>query len=368
MARSRSQAESPACYAMVHSGLEEIAAEEITQDLGGVIKKSGKGIIVFRVDTIDRSILELRTTEDVFVLAWGTDELSYKAEDLKRIQAWTDRQVDWNRLLQIHHSIRPKPKSKPTLRLVVQKTGEHGYRRLDAHKALVRGLAGKLPSSWKFAEENAAIEIWLTIHGNVAVCGVRLSDRTMRHRKYKVEHLPASLRPTVAAAMVRLADIKPGNTVVDPMCGAGTLLAEALEYARSHFPAGAEGAIKVQGGDVDPQAVRYAQANLQKLGEVTLKTWDARRLPLPVQSVDRVVCNPPFGIQLATPEEIGPLYTQLVQQCDKVMKPGATAVFVAADAGPLRDAAKQLKWKQTRQMPMRMLGQGAIIVVFRKPG
>src|SRR5262249_36313826 len=149
--------------------------------------------VVFRLDNIDDRILSLRTTEDVFVLAWGTDQLTYRALDLDKIRDWTAHDVDWDRLLQIHHGIRPKPKGKPTYHLVTQMHGTHGYRRADAGMALARGLAGKLPAAWRPAEENAAVEIWLAIDGATAVCGLRLSDRTMRHRTYKVEHLPASL-------------------------------------------------------------------------------------------------------------------------------------------------------------------------------
>src|SRR5262249_43342817 len=156
----------------------------------------------------------------------------YRAEDLKSIRRWTAHDADWDALLRLHHGVRPKPKGKPTVHLVTQMTGEHGYRRADARKALVQGLAGKLPASWRHVDEDASLEIWLTIHGATAVCGVRLSDKTMRHRTYKEEHLPASLRPTIAAAMVRLAEVKPGHVVLDPMCGAGTILAEALTSAR----------------------------------------------------------------------------------------------------------------------------------------
>src|SRR6202044_1905483 len=106
--------------------------------------------------------------------------------------------------------------------------GEHGYLRRDVRKALAQGLSGKFPDSWKPAEENAAIEVWLSIQEATAVCGLRLSDRTMRHRTYKLEHRPASLRPTVAAAMVRLAEVRPAQTILDPICGAGPNLAEYL--------------------------------------------------------------------------------------------------------------------------------------------
>src|SRR5262249_21191589 len=159
------------------------------------------GLVVFRLDAIDDRILTLRTVEDVLLYAWGTDQLTYRAEDLDKIRRWTAHEVPWAELLRLHHGLRPKPKGRPTFRLVTQMHGTHGYKRMDAGKALAQGLAGKLPESWRHVEENAAVEIWLTIQGHTAVCGLRLSDRTMRHRTYKLEHRPASLRPTLAAAM-----------------------------------------------------------------------------------------------------------------------------------------------------------------------
>src|SRR6516225_7450059 len=220
MSRPRTPPPLPPCYALVQPGLEPVASEEIERDLGGEVKRTGRGLVVFRVPEIDDRVLALRTVEDVFLLAWGTDQLTYRAEDLEHIRRWTAQKADWPWLLQLHHAIRPKPKGKPTYRLVTQMTGEHGYRRIDAREALAKGLAGKLPASWRHAEENAAVEVWLTIDGATAYCGLRLSDRTMRHRSYKLEHIAASLRPTLAAAMVRLAEIKPNQVVLDPMCGA----------------------------------------------------------------------------------------------------------------------------------------------------
>jgi tRNA (guanine6-N2)-methyltransferase len=356
----------PALYAMVHPGLEEVAAEEIRTELKGEVKRAADGIVVFRLRDIDRDVLQLRTTEDVFLHAWGTDQLSYRAVDLESIRRWTARDADWAELLRIHHAIRPKPKGKPTYRLVVQMTGEHGYFRADVKKALARGLAGKVPESWRPAEENAAVEFWLTIHGAVAVCGLRLSDRTMRHRTWKFEHFPGSLRPTMAAAMVRLAQLKPGNVVLDPMCGAGTILAEASLYVRQQAGRNPAWTIALQGGDIDPHHVKFARTNLRQLAEAPLETWDARKLPLADASVDRVICNLPFGKQLSSPEEIGPLYRAVVKQLDRVLKPRGRAVLLVAEAGALKEAIRPTGWKQERFVPVRILGQRAVIMVHRK--
>jgi tRNA (guanine6-N2)-methyltransferase len=363
MSKRRSRSEPlPPCYATVFPGLEGIAAEEIAASLKGEVKRTAHGLTVFRVPQIDSALLQLRTVEDVFLLAWGTDKLSYRASDLKRIRAWTAHEVDWDQLLRIHHAIRPKPKGKPTYRLVAQMTGEHGYRRTDARKALAEGLAGKLPATWRPAEENADVEIWLTIHGATAVCGLRLSDRTMRHRSYKMEHLPASLRPTVAAAMARLAEIKPRQVVLDPMCGAGTILAEVLELARAEEIRLAA----VWGGDLKVDALRAAGPNLRRLGHVVLVGWDARFLPLPDRSVARIVCNPPFGKQLGHPEDIGPLYRRLLREFDRVLHARGRAVLLVSDQAALKDAAADVAWNLVRQFRVRVLGQPAFLSVWMK--
>jgi 23S rRNA G2445 N2-methylase RlmL len=241
-------------------------------------------------------------------------------------------------------------------------TGEHGYRRKDALEALGRGLRGKLPASWRYADEDAAVEIWLTIHGATAVCGLRLSDRSMRHRMYKAEHLPASLRPSLAAAMVQLAETRPGHSVLDPMCGAGTILAEQMN---ARLPSGQARPI-VLGGDVDCSALRVAGINLRRIGEPKLVRWDASRLPLPPESIDRIVSNPPFGKQLSRPEEIGPLYQAMVRSYDRVLKPDGRAVLLVSDVAALKAATRQVGWTGLRQLRVRVLGQPAAISVWRK--
>jgi tRNA (guanine6-N2)-methyltransferase len=346
---------------MVIPGLEPVAADEITRDLGGAVKRTGPGLVVFRVPAIDESVLHLRTVEDVYLFAWGTDQLTHRAEDLDRIRRWTAHDANWNRLLQIHHGLRPKPKGKPTYHLVTQKSGEHVYRRVDAQKALSQGLAGKLPASWRCVNENAAVEVWLTIQGGMAVCGLRLSDRTMRHRTWKQEHVRASLRPTLAAAMIRLADIKPNQIVLDPMCGAGTILAEAHAWAKHYGTR-----ITVWGGDSDKAALRAATTNLRSLGPVPFTHWDAIALPLPDQSVDRIVSNPPFGKQLRRAGEIGPLYRRMAASYDRVLKPGGRAVLLVSDLAALREAAAAVSWRAQRQCKVRILGEPAVVTVWRK--
>lgn len=362
MSRPRSEPQLPPCYAMTLPGLEDVAADEITADLGASVKRKSRGLVVFRADEIDTRLLSLRTTEDIFLLAWGTDELTHRAEDLDKIQRWTAKAADWDQLLRLHHAIRPKPKGRPTYRLVTQMKGEHAYLRRDAAKYLARGLAGRFPASWREAEENAAIEVWLTITDSQAVCGLRLSDRTMRHRTWKLEHRPASLRPTLAAAMVRVAAAGPHHLVCDPMCGAGTLLAEQVVWAGRYRGANRP----VTGGDLEMAAVRAATVNLRKLGTARLARWDATRLPLENAAFDRIVCNPPFGKQIGEPDDIGPLYRQALPEFDRILRPGGQAVLLVSEQTLLRTAARTVGWRLDREIKVRILGQKAVLSVWHK--
>lgn len=328
------------------------------------MRKVQEGVVVFRLDTIDAKILHLKTTEDVFLLAWGSDDLTFRATDLDLIQRWTSRQVDWQHLLRIHHGIRPRPSGKPSYRLVTQMQGKHVYQRRHAGEAMAAGLESVIPASWRPAEENASVEFWLRIHERTAVCGLRLSDRLMRHRGWKLEHRPASLRPTVAASMVRLAALKPGQVVLDPMCGVGTILAEVQSYAERFRGQ----AVHPLGGDEEYNAVRAAAINLRRLGGPLLCQWDARRLPLESGSVAQILSNPPFGKQLSSPGEIQPLYRRMAREYHRVLAPGGQAVLLVSEASVLEEAIRPLGWASTRKVRLRILGQPAQISVWRKPG
>jgi 23S rRNA G2445 N2-methylase RlmL len=184
----------------------------------------------------------------------------------------------------------------------------------------------------------------------------------MRHRTYKREHLPASLRPTVAAAMVSLLDVRPRQLLLDPMCGAGTLLAEQLALGRHE-----QGAkVRVLGGDLDLQALRLAEVNLRPVGRPHLVRWDATRLPLGDGCVDGIASNPPFGVQLGEPEEMAPLYRRMLREYDRVLRPGGKAVLLVADLGALKEAGRKVGWKLRRTVHVRVLGQRATMTLWKK--
>ncbi len=110
-----------------------------------------------------------------------------------------------------------------------------------------------------------------------------------------------SLPSRLARGVVNLV-ARPGDTLLDPVCGTGVLLVEALRIG-----------CRARGGDLNPKAAAAARANLRALGlagEVTVR--DARTPPEHAP-VDALVGDLPYGKRLA-PSDLAPLLEALPRQ------------------------------------------------------
>src|SRR6185312_10247328 len=180
-----------------------------------------------------------------------------------------------------------------------------------------------MPHNIRLVEDDSDIEIWLWLNGSELLIGLRLSDATMRHRRYKLEHLPASLRPTVGAAMSLLSRPTPQDIVLDPLCGAGTIVIERALLAPFD---------RLIGGDIRDEAVTMARRNARAAGVVaTWRPWDARSLPFDEASVTRILTNLPFGKQVGTHEENEGLYTALIQEFGRVLTADGLLVTLTSE-------------------------------------
>ena len=181
---------------------------------------------------------------------------------------------------------------------------------------------------------------------------LRLSDERLKYRSRPPPELRAALRPTIAAAMVELAGMRDGHTVLDPMCGTGTLLLECS----ARFPKS-----KVFGSDESASAVSMAK---RRLGEkASIRQCAVNDLPHDVGTFDRVMANLPWGKQV--PVRAGVYEAGLARMLDLVVDGGRVVVLT-----PRRDLLEPTlrrlgaRWSAT---PVRVLGTWASIYVVTKP-
>jgi len=233
------------------------------------------------------------------------------------------------------------------------------YRRTDLKRAVTVAIRRVFPD-WKPVEDGGDLEIWIHQSGRRAFVSLRLSDIAMRQRDYKAANLPASLRPSIARAMALLSRMGDADVVLDPMCGAGTILIERALAGRYG---------KLLGGDINPEAVDAARTNLgPKHKPWELSIWDATRLPVPDASVDRIITNPPWGRQVGSRAENVPLYQGFLREAIRVLKDSGLIVLISSEWSLLRMTLAQLpELGVVRTVKnVSVLGWNADIVVIAK--
>ena len=189
-----------------------------------------------------------------------------------------------------------------------------------------------------------------------AYVGIRLGRTPLHERAYKVENIAGSLKPTVAAAMVRLGAFPRGALIVDPLCGAGTILLEAAAIG-----------LRAMGGDQDAAALEAARRNRDAAGlEARIEYWDARGLPLDDASADGIVSNLPWGRQIDVDDELARLYAAYLQEMARVVRPGGRLVLLTSLQPVLHAAATDAGLHIAAEHEISLSGQTPTVSVFTK--
>ena len=221
-------------------------------------------------------------------------------------------------------------------------------------------------------------DVWLNVFvdSNRAVISLDVSGGSLHRRGYRRETVEAPMQETVAAAIVRWTEWEGAPTLVDPMCGSGTLLAEALmHYCR--IPAGylrsrfgfermpdfdraawdkvreAENRLMrplpeglIEGSDIASDAVALAAENLRRLphgASVRVQRTDYQRRQ---DLGGRVIaCNPPYGIRLKQPGGMEGFYRELGDFLKHSCQ-GSTAFIYFGDRAMLKHIGLKPSWKR----------------------
>jgi len=170
---------------------------------------------------------------------------------------------------------------------------------------------------------------------NVEPGGVEIGGLYLTQRFGELHRTPASTNPVVAAVLIRLAKIEPGQTVLDPFCGAGTLLVHAAELARPG---------RMLGFDVQNRWLRMAADNLRGRGAVALLARaDAADLPVATGAADRVVANLPFGKRVGSHRVNAELYPAALAEIARVLPSRGRAVLLTDDKRLFRETVQRTR-------------------------
>jgi SAM-dependent methyltransferase len=327
-------------FATVVPGLALIASREL-ESLDGV-RVTGHGsdgrsdVVLLEVDRGSRR--ELRsalTVEDLFAEAGRTLRADGDRPQLIAGRIWQPERVQ--RALSIWAAEAGPLTPAMTFRVIARVLQETSFLRTDLRRELTAAISSD-KRKWSIADP-ARLEVWISEYApGRFVAGIRLSDASMRQHRGRAAERPGALRPTVAAAMVGLAGPAAGR-LLDPCCGSGTILAEALAAGWA-----------AEGRDADPAAVAASRRNVPG---AAVRVGDARRLDLADGSAGACVANLPFGQQYGVQGEMGQWLAAVLAETARVTRPGGRVILLAPQI-PRSVVPARLSIRERH--PIRLLG------------
>ena len=306
-------------FATLPRGLEALAAEELAErvslvggEAGAGGCEVGAGWLRFASACEPRALLELRAVEQVYAELGLLRGLATSAAGPAQARAWA-AELDWPAAAALRGRC-VGGSGPPGFRATVERRGEHAFRSPDLERALGAGLRAQLPWPVQLRGYSARVHGLLAQDSLLLGLALHAGDLSQARR----ERLgPTALKPCVAAAMLRLARIEPGQVVLDPLCGRGAIPAE--------LAAGWPGA-RLLAGERDAAALAVVRA-----AGLPCARWDARRLPLGDASVDAVVSDLPFGRRVGSHRANKRLYPALLSELRRVLRPGGVAVLLSGE-------------------------------------
>lgn len=197
------------------------------------------------------------------------------------------------------------------------------------------------------------VRVNVYLQRDIATVSIDLSGDSLHRRGYRLDSVVAPLKENLACAILLRADwpkiSQQGGTLVDLMCGSGTLCLEAAliaadiapgltrdhfgflrwqqhdpstwlaleDEARSQRTAGLAKLPTIVGYDQDHQAVRNACSNAKRLGLENHCRFEQRNLAdtLPESTTPGlVIINPPYGHRMGEKDNLADLYRDIGHQ------------------------------------------------------
>jgi len=315
-------------FASCPRGLESILSDEL-ESLGAVEIKIVDGGVKFESTTeiMYRANLTSRIATRILCrVANG----NYKTEDDLYNAALN---VKWSNLFNVSHGIKV---STTGVKCPLKSLDFMTLRIKDAVCDQFRSQVNARPN---VEIRDPDIRIHLYLEADYFDLYIDTSGQPLYQRGFRKSSVEAPIRENLAAGILALSGWKPGDTLLDPMCGSGTFLIEAAMIALNKAPglkrnfgfehwkdfdsvlfknikSQYQAQIKplvfshIYGSDEDLRAIRVTKGNLEEAGlktAVELSRKSFNDIVAPAKE-GVLITNPPYGVRIGEDEGLAKAY------------------------------------------------------------
>jgi putative N6-adenine-specific DNA methylase len=227
--------------------------------------------------------------------------------------------------------------------------------------------------------ENPDLQIMVKIVKNQVSVAIDTTGANLSQRGYRMEQGEAPLREHLAAGIIKMCGWDEKSSLVDPMCGSGTLLIEAAMMVKNLTPGLMRKKFSLQkfanfnpelwdkvvteamsrevetspihfyGFDRDAKVVKMAERNAARAGVEDLITFAVGAVDLLDRPCETgmMILNPPYGERLGVDEQLKDVYRDLAYILKRKFQ-GWTCWILSGN----EELTKILKLKSTRRIPV----------------
>ncbi|KAL6043108.1 THUMP domain-containing protein 3 [Balamuthia mandrillaris] len=239
----------------------------------------------------------------------------------------------------------------PTFRASCTRIGSsHRWSSLDAEAA----LGGALHESfgWPVSLKKYELEAFLHIHERHFLLGLSLTARPFmdelhsNHSSHKgargkrrrargllKELGHTTLSPMIAHSLCLLAKLQPGQVVLDPFCGVGSIPIHAANLCPQAV---------IFGTDISSGDIQHARNNVQSwlnsasspsspsVALLQVGEGDARAMPWRDGTVDVIISDMPFGVRSGSFHQMQKLYPVALREMSRVVRTNGMAYLLTS--------------------------------------
>lgn len=313
-------------------GMEKMLATEI-KNLGFEIEKTEDGRVTYKTgeDGIAKANMWLRCAERV-----NLKVAEFEARTFDELYENTKR-INWSKYIPYGAQF-PVSKASSIKSKLFSTTDVQSI----VKKAIVDNLKKSYLESGRLKEDKEKYPIYVFIHKDKVTISIDTTGDALHKRGYREKANKAPIRETLAAGIMYLTPWRPGRTLVDPMCGSGTILIEAAMMGLNMAPGlnrefisekwrtidkkiwwdtrrdafdqmNEDLDFKIYGYDIDPETIEIAKENAEIAGVadyIEFAVADATEFKSD-EEYGFIVTNPPYGERLESEESVKLLYKEL---------------------------------------------------------
>lgn len=348
-------------FATTAIGIEDVAAKEV-ETLLGVKAQPDVGCILFegRMSDVYTLNLKVRTINKIFIQLCRS--FFENLEELYRVA----KNLDYTWIIDAEQSFAVR----------TQRIGMHNFTSMDVSRvvgqAIIDSYASAAGKRLKVNLDAPDVEFYCIVRDGEFLMGVNTTGESLHKRRYRVYHHPASLKPTIAAAMLKLGGWPIANALLDPMCGGATIPIEAALEAKGIPPSKwrsdfaflklrlynleefekAKAAALAEESEIKfaiyamEKFVKHLHGgmeNAKKAGvyeTISFKIGDATKAEdYPDMALNLIVVNPPYGLRANPKEGVRRLYEQFLQTL-RTRFTDTTLVLITAASKRFKEASE----------------------------